>query len=431
MIKRYLQFIKEQKSSEHTSFISNWPLTDDKYEELFIDMIDSGFTISPQNVFIDATDESNFEINELAEYGKELIPCKVLTIIEPKRSNNDDLTDSFKSAIEYIESIEKEKKNIQLDLFSNNKADHKYKVILKDDNGILDIDSLVIGNDISIDDDMELEGNLQVLIYDKDVKVKIGELELMEYYNWKVDEIIENHLYIHISQENLAYYLLGRNEDYVEELINGIDYDKYDNSDFRPNVDDLFRYHLDTDNQKDVIKILVDEIGFDEMNSRYDLDYTSYDDLVEFLLKERFYSTLNDMCENTDLDLISDIRNNYSDLYLGAICAEHDANIETAFDKIVADEIDMSSRGFLTTIKDRDANVVIYKIKFNIDWLDDLEYDDLKDKNLIDIFNGYADQQYFSSKINPSFSDFASIDDKEFNADVKHTLKWYQKKDTE
>lgn len=431
MIKRYLQFIKEQKSSENASFLSNWPLTDDKYEELFIDMIDSGFTISPQNVFIDATDESNFEINELAEYGKELIPCKVLTIIEPKSSNNDDLTDSFKSAIEYIESIEKEKKNIQLDLFSNNKADHKYKVILKDDNGILDIDSLVIGNDISIDDDMELEGNLQVLIYDKDVKVKIGELELMEYYNWKVDEIIENHLYIHISQENLAYYLLGRNEDYVEELINGIDYDKYDNSDFRPNVDDLFRYHLDIDNQKDVIKILIDEIGFDEMNSRYDLDYTSYDDLVEFLLKERFYSTLNDMCENTDLDLISDIRNNYSDLYLGAICAEHDANIETAFDKIVADEIDMSSRGFLTTIKDRDANIVIYKIKFNIDWLDDLEYDDLKDKNLIDIFNGYADQQYFSSKINPSFSDFASIDGKEFNADVKNTLKWYQKKDTE
>lgn len=415
MIKRYLEFIKEQKSSENTSFISNWPLTDDKYEELFIDMIDSGFTISTENGFINFAGNTpeaihdSFEFIREADLDNEMIPCKRIMVYNPKGRNidNDDLTDSFQTSIEYIKSMD-------------------FNVILRDDDGVLDIDYIKVENDIVIDDGdgLDLEGDLQILVYNGDVKVKPREIDLLEYYNWKADEIIGDNFYIYVSQENLANYLLSRNDSYKDSLIKGVDYDRYDNSDFRPEVDDLFRYYLDTENSKAVIKILVNEIGgLEAVNEQYDLDYKTYEDLEEFLLKERYYSTLNDICKNSDLDLIRDIETNYSDLYLGAMCAESEKSIEEAFDKIVDDELDGN-------IKDRDDSGVFYKIKFNRYWVDDTDYDELKDKNLVDIFDEYAGQEYWNNTIKPYFNDYASIDNKEFNSDVKHTLEWYQKKDT-
>lgn len=412
MIKRYLQFIKEQKSSEHTSFLSNWPLTDDKYEELFIDMIDSGFTISTENGFIDILGgEDSFQFIREADLDNEMVPCKRIMVYDPKgrKIENDDLTDSFQSSIEYIKSMD-------------------FNVILRDDDGVLDGDSIKVENYVSIDDGddgLDLDGDLQILVYNGDVKVKPRELDLIEYYNWKVDEIIGENFYIYITQENLADHLLSRNDSYKKSLINGVDYDRYDNSDFRPEVDDLFRYYLDTENSKAVIKLLVDEIGgLEAVNEQYDLDYETYEDLEGFLLKERFYSTLKEICDNSELDLVRDIETNYSDLYLGAMCAESEKSIEQAFDKIVDDELDGN-------IKDRDDSGVFYKIKFNRYWVDDTDYEELKDKNLSDIFEEYAGQEYWNNTMNPYFSDYASIDNKEFNADVKHTLKWYQKKDTE
>ena len=421
MIKRYLQFIKENKSTGESIF-RKWPLTDDKIEELFVDMIDGGFTIEPQNLFIDVIDELNFEINELAEYDKELIPCKVLTIIEPKRGNNDDLTDSFQSAIEYIESIEKERKNIQLDLFSNNKADHKYKVILKDDNGILDIDSLVIGNDISIDDDMELEGNLQVLIYDKDVKVKIGELELMEYYSWEADEIIDGKPYIYISQEDLANKILSSKDYYRDRLINGIDYEDYENSDYTPDTQTLFQYYLDKQNEVEIVKILIKEIGsLDDFREQYeDVDFETEDDLVEFLLKERFYTTLDQMIKYSDSDLVSDIKMSYNDLYVGAICTEHENNIEKEFDRIVD--------GDFTNIKSNNDKGVFYKIRFEMSWLqeDYMDYDFLSSTPLSDIFDEYISREYWDNSMSPYFSDYAHINNELFNKEVESLIKYYK-----
>ena len=412
MIKRYLQFIKEQKSSENASFLSNWPLTDDKYEELFIDMIDSGFTISTENGFIDILGgEDSFQFIREADLDNEMVPCKRIMVYDPKgrKIENDDLTDSFQSSIEYIKSMD-------------------FNVILRDDDGVLDGDSIKVENYVSIDDGddgLDLDGDLQILVYNGDVKVKPRELDLIEYYNWKVDEIIGENFYIYITQENLADHLLSRNDSYKKSLINGVDYDRYDNSYFRPEVDDLFRYYLDTENSKAVIKLLVDEIGgLESVNEQYDLGYETYEDLEEFLLKERYYSTLKEICDNSELDLVRDIETNYSDLYLVAMCSESEKSIEEAFDKIVDDELDGN-------IKDRDDSGVFYKIKFNRYWVDDTDYEELKDKNLADIFDEYAGQEYWNNTIKPYFNDYASIDNKEFNADVKHTLKWYQKKDTE
>ena len=62
------------------------------------------------------------------------------------------------------------------------------------------------------------------------------------------------------------------------------------------------------------------------------------------------------------------------------MCSESEKSIEEAFDKIVDDELDGN-------IKDRDDSGVFYKIKFNRYWVDDTDYEELKDKNLADIFD--------------------------------------------
>ena len=131
------------------------------------------------------------------------------------------------------------------------------------------------------------------------------------------------------------------------------------------------------------------------------------------------------MIKYSDSDLVSDIEMSYNDLYVGAICSAHEKELEYAFDKIVSDNFKY--------IKDNNDKGVFYKIKFNMEWLEEyyFDYDFLSSYPLKDIFDEYISREYWENKLSPNFSDYADVDNKEFNADVKHTLKWYQKKDTE
>lgn len=423
MIKRYLQFIKEQKSSEIKSIWDYWTLTNEKVAELFLDLTDSGFYISDiENGVLEADSVDNLDMEAKILCGMEYTPCQCISIKNPRGNvNNDDLTDSLLTAIEYIKEI-------------------GYKVDVRDDNGILDIDTIVVGNDITINGDLELEGPLQIIVCEEVGAVntlfglergsprivKFTESEVMEYYSWEADEIIDGKPYIYISQEDLANKILSSKDYYRDRLINGIDYDHYENSDFGPDKQSLFQYYLDKENEVDIVKILIDENGgFDSVKEEYNIDVETEEELIAFLLKERYYKTIVDMCNNSDSDMIRDVESNYSDLYLGAIHSAHEKELEYAFDKIVSDNFKY--------IKDNNDKGVFYKIKFNMEWLEEdyFDYDFLSSYPLKDIFDEYISREYWENSMSPNFSDYADVDNKEFNADVKHTLKWYQKKDTE
>ena len=423
MIKRYLQFIKEQKSSEIKSIWDYWTLTNEKVAELFLDLTDSGFYISDiEDGVLEADSVDNLDMEAKILCGMEYTPCQCISIKNPRGNvNNDDLTDSLLTAIEYIKEI-------------------GYKVDVRDDNGILDIDTIVVGNDITINGDLELEGPLQIIVCEEVGAVntlfglergsprivKFTESEVMEYYSWEADEIIDGKPYIYISQEDLANKILSSKDYYRDRLINGIDYDHYENSDFGPDKQSLFQYYLDKENEVDIVKILIDENGgFDSVKEEYNIDVETEEELIAFLLKERYYKTIVDMCNNSDSDMIRDVESNYSDLYLVAICSAHEKELEYAFDKIVSDNFKY--------IKDNNDKGVFYKIKFNMEWLEEdyFDYDFLSSYPLKDIFDEYISREYWENKLSPNFSDYADVDNKEFNAGVKHTLKWYQKKDTE
>lgn len=419
MIKRYLQFIKEQKSSEEKTIWDYWTLTNEKVAELFLDLTDSGFYISDIEDGVlesDSVYDLNMETKILC--GIEYTPCQCISIKNPRGNvKNDDLTDSLLTAIEYIKEV-------------------GYKVDVRDDNGILDIDTIVVGNDITINGDLELEGPLQIIVCEEVGafntlfglergsvrKVTFSESNIMEYYSWEADEIIDGKPYIYISQEDLANKILSSKDYYRDRLINGIDYEDYENSDYTPDTQTLFEYYLDKQNEVEIVKILIKEIGsLDDFREQYeDVDFETEDDLVEFLLKERFYTTLDQMIKYSDSDLVSDIKMSYNDLYVGAICTEHENNIEKEFDRIVD--------GDFTNIKSNNDKGVFYKIRFEMSWLqeDYMDYDFLSSTPLSDIFDEYISREYWENSMSPYFSDYAHINNELFNKEVESLIKYYK-----
>ncbi len=431
MIKRYLEFIKENKkfikeSKETKEIWDYWPLTDGKVKELFVDLTDNGFYIDNiEDGVLDSDEMDELEVQTKILFDTEYVPCQCITISNPKgRVDNDDLTDSLLTAIDYIE-------------------ENGYKVGVRDDNGVLDLDTIVVGNDITINDDLELEGPLQIIVCKEvgavntlfglergsPLKVKFTEQDIFEYYGWEADEVIDGKPYVYVSQADLANHLLRSNDPYKERLLNGIDYDHYDhydNNDFTPDVQTLFQYYLNKENEVDIVKLLIEENGgLDSVKAEYDIDVETEEELVEFLLKERFYKTIEDMYSNSDSDISREVNSNYNDLYLSAICSTHEKELDDAFDKIVNDELS----GYVKE-KDKSTDGVFYKIKFNMEWLegDYYDYDFLSTHPLKDVFDEYISREYWESSLNPYFSDYADVDNDEFNKDVKRTLEYYKEK---
>ena len=172
----------------------------------------------------------------------------------------------------------------------------------------------------------------------------------------------------------------------------------------------------------EINKILIKEIGsLDDFREQYeDVDFETEDDLVEFLLKERFYTTLDQMIKYSDSDLVSDIEMSYNGLYVGAIYSAHEKELEYAFDKIVSDNFKY--------IKDNNDKGVFYKIKFNMEWLEEyyFDYDFLSSYPLKDIFDEYISREYWENSMSPDFSDYAHINNELFNKEVERLIKYYK-----
>jgi hypothetical protein len=55
---------------------------------------------------------------------------------------------------------------------------------------------------------------------------------LADYYNWKIDEEVDDKIYAYVTIEDLSRMLLDSKSDYIDMLSDSIDMsDIYDNSD--------------------------------------------------------------------------------------------------------------------------------------------------------------------------------------------------------
>lgn len=448
MIKRYLQFIKEQQLSlfpmdevmKPVEEIKTYRLEDDKIEELFVEMSDEGYTIDIERGFV----ETEFRYsggkyhNDYKVFGLKLVKGEVTPAywvnIYDTKPTSDDVTDVVLTAIDYFEDLGFEAKVYE------NKSEVNLDELLIQGGFFLKDESGDITKDIQIDNSIGL------FVMDKK-ETKIDAKELCEYYEWlsekDKDTFIEgDDIYIVVGMEDLADILLGDEKSYKSQLIYGIDDDYYYSSEYYPDTNSLFSYYLNKENDVLTIKALIKEYGgleeFVKEADNEELEGLTEDEVIEYLLKERFYRTLDNLCK--DSDLIQDIKQTYGDYAVSAHQDENYQNLVNEFDNIVGDrsygaELSYSKYDKEVEVKKtytkqdgtRETHTypevqTFYKIKFDNKWLENFDYDFLENESLYDIFREYCQAWLGTFKFEPHFSDYGSVDLKEFNGDVTWML---------
>jgi hypothetical protein len=440
MIKRYLQFIKEQQLSPMEEVmrpveeVKTYRLEDDKIEELFVEMKDAGYTINIERGFVE--EQLSWNHNSSKVFGQKLIKGEVTPAywvkIYDEKPSSDDVTDVVLTAIDYFEDL-------------------GFDVKLYEDKSEINVDELLVKGGFFLkdedDENIHIEDNIGIFVMDKK-EVNIDSKELCEYYGWlsekDKDTFIEgNDIYIVVGMEDLVDILLGsKDKSLKNQLINGIDGYHYWGSDYYPETNSLFNYDLNKENEVLTIKALIKEYGgLEELVKEADndkLEGLTEDEVIEYLLKERFYSTLTDLCK--DSDLIQDIKQTYADYALNAHQEENYKELVNEFDNIVGDrsygaELSYSKYDKEVEVKKsytkedgtRETHTypevqTFYKIKYDNNWIENFDYDFLENESLYYVFREYCQAWLGTFEFEPHFSDYGSVDSKEFNSDVTWML---------
>jgi hypothetical protein len=427
-LKRYIEFIKESLKEDIESG-KIYELSEDQIREYLIELDDAGYLITVSFGFVD---DKMGTYTEKVKSGEKIRPAYWIQIESAYSSvNNEDLTD----ALHFANSIISDEANADVDIF--------------DDGGSLDIDRILIKGGLFINTEPgdghsgeEAEEYIALFVKQKDV-VEITEVDLMEFYGWEVDEVKNGHLYLHIDLEDMCDIILDRKDHWKDTLIGGMQdgfWDNYDSWNYDPDISSLFQYTLDKDNEVLLVKAMIKEMGGleDTINHIGDecsdeayenVKGKSEEEVIQFLLKERFYETLKQLCKNSDI-YQDEVANTVADWEMNAHADTNFDELERAFDDIVGKEFEYTkikkevegtraAKGYMMIEKE------FYVISFSNEWLQDLDSEFLYNKNLKDIFDEWCGHEYFTYEIKPYFSDYGNVDNKKLNSEIKGNLERY------
>jgi hypothetical protein len=436
----FLSYIKESKSTEELGF---WKIEEDDIRDYFQESIDEGYNIEVRYGFVGQERQWNYKENRsyyLERFTKKMLSGKntpaISILITSEKVSNTDVSDNLKFAYSII-SEEADAEIAILD--QDGEIGDIEGIIAKDGLFYTETWNNVVGKEPIV---TEVEGYVEFLVKQKE-DVKITQKQLAEYYDWSRYEEKDGKIFVDYSLEDLADEILARDSNYKDLLINGEGiYDNYWGSDYQPDFNSLFQYHLDKENEVLFVKALIKEIGGIEelVNS---IEYTAHDEeelkamkeeeLIQHLLKERFYSTLKEI--STDSEILSDIKQSYGDWSSQAHAEKNLEEIRSEFDEILDDnftyikgtrEVEKKSK----FNKDENGNwrtyredETFYLIQFNSEWIEDMEIDNIEGENLTSIFEQYLYNNSMTGyELKPYFSDYGDVDDKAWNKDVKSDL---------
>jgi hypothetical protein len=435
MIKNWLQFIKE---SNHY-----WLETDD-VKDAFISLQDEGYSIKVNKAIFLADDKITWLnpqddiISLTPEY---YFGFQIL--IDKSREKSDDVTLDFKSAINYL----------------RNEGFEIQKVWDEEDPTSVDNLHFIKGSIITWipertgkplthnQDDFEAgdiyvsSASVAIYIYQPE-KVDIVAKDLAEIYNWSdytTDSV--GNIYCEFDIEDMADMMLSSKSSWKDTLVNGIDESNYERHYYQPEIDSLFRYNLRGENPKLAIKALIKEMGGLENlvkeSDNQDLEGKSEEEVIEYLLKERYHDTLKDLCK--DSEIIGDIRQTIADWEVQSHVERNQEELEKAFDKIIeregikyTKERKEGKRFYYRKIPGTDRKekvyydeiVWFYKLKFEDRWIVDYGKA-LYGYSLGNVFGEWASDCYFDNQLNPYFSDWGDCDDVALNKEIGAILKIY------
>jgi hypothetical protein len=451
MIKKYLQFISES-IKEKIEEKSLWKLSEDDINDYMLEITDAGYSVSVEFGFSEKVKQGAYKEGKWVESekevftdkvkaGDEVIPAYWISIIKGDRIKNDDVTSTFQFAC----SIIAEESNAEISVNDS-------------DGNLGDIDGIEIKGGLFYTDNwnsseselLEVD-NIAIFAKSKET-VTFTQENLVEYYNWKDAIVKEDKVYVEFDIEDMSDIMLSRNSSYKDILLKGQEdmYDNYYGSDYQPDIPSMIQYTLTKENNHLLIKSMIKEVGGLESMINHIGDECSdevyetvkdksEEEVIEFLLKERFYETLKQLCKNSEI--CQEVRQTIGDWELNAHVDANYQSILDEFDEIVEKEFtftkDKREVTKYYTSKDAEGNQTrreyqeldtFYKIPYNNDWIDNEDGERLKDLSLHDIFKEWCGEQYFTYEMNPYFSDSGDVDSKALNTEIKGDLERYLNK---
>lgn len=437
MIKNWNQFITES--------IDYWLDTSD-IEEIFLVLKDEGYGISVKKTVFQESKSGkveflnpNSDVITLSEYypGYHIV-------IEKSSHKTDDVTPEFKSIISHLKKEGYIIQNVwdeEDETSVENLHFVKGSIItwIPERSG----KPLTYKHEELEDGDIYVSSaSIAILIYQPE-KVKITSKDLAELYNWLNYTVEGDDIFCELDIEDMADYLLSRRSSWKDQLVNGIDYDNYWNSEYQPDIQSLFQYDLKKENEILAVKALIKELGgleeFIKECDNENLEGKSEDEIINFLLKERFYSTLEPLCKESEI--IGEIRQTIADWKSQAHCEQNQEDLENEFDRIISREgIEFTKsrkegkRYYYRKIAGTDRKekvyydeiIWFYKVKFQERWITDYG-NILPNYSLSFVFKEWCSECYFENNLNPHFKDWGYVDREALNREIGAILKNYLK----
>ena len=439
-LKKYIQFIKES-IKEDIEEQSIWKISEDEIQDYLRDLDDEGYIIEVEFGFCQRVTQHNYNkpttekdvFTEKVLAGDSIRPSYWIRISESSRVSNEDVSDSIKFAY----SIIKEKADADISIHD-------------EDGDIGDIEGIEVKGGLFFTDNwnspepelLEADGYISLFVKQKEV-IKFTQADLVDYYEWESGcEVKGDNIYIEVDIEDMADVMLSRNSDYKDILVKGEEsmYDNYHGHDYQPDIQSMFQYSLTKENEILLVKSMIKEIGgleiFISEFKNENLEGKSEEEVIEFLLKERFYETLKKLCK--DSEICQEVRQNIGDWEMNAHVDRNYKEVLDEFDEIVEKEFSYTKTEKEVTkyytSKDTEGNQTkreyqvtetFYIIQFNNDWTENTDAEYLKGRDLVDLFKEYCGEMSFNYKIEPHFSDWGDVDKVALNKDINSDLKRY------
>ncbi len=459
MIKNWHQFINES--------VNYWISSED-IDNLFLFFKDEGYKIFTEKCIFEKDGDKIEWVNpdgDIIKMSNEYYPGYRI-VINSGQMDGDDVTMDFKSALSHL-------------------RDEGYTIRdIYDDDGNISADCLhfkngqiitwipeVDGKPLNHNKDEWSDGDVlissaecRLFIYQEDL-VSLTEKEIADIYKWR-DYVLKNgKLYFEISIDDLSDEIIDKSSSYKDLLVNGVESDSYERSYYEPDIQTLFNYTLDKENEILAVRCLIkeygglDEIGVADASDKF-VGKTE-DEVIQFLLTERFYKTLSELCRrrlkgyprygSTTSDIIQEIQEICADYGCQAHCDQNQKDLEDEFDGILSKEdIEFEKvwkegrRYYLkkshhprdgrqefgmnrTEKVYYDDNIWFYIIRYNERWITDYGNPTYNSK-LCDVFRNWSNDQYFRYNLNPNFKDWGDVDDVELNKEIKAILNNYLSK---
>lgn len=461
-LKRYLQFIKESLKEDLESR-KIWQLDEDQIREYLIELDDAGYLITVnfgfvkrETTFFYGGRRSSVEKDVYTENivaGEEIRPTYWIKIEKSRDLNNEDVTDALKFACSIIDD------------------EGDCDIELRDDGGDIDIDNVLVKGGIFINNDPKVDTKLNLndaekeLLYSDEVEsylaifakqrntIKITPKDLEDYYGWSVSVKKEGQLWAEIDLEDLADFILSSQSQYKDSLVKGQEHmwDYYEISNYYPEINSLFQYDLDKENEVLVVKALIKELGGFEQTINHIGDECddevyekvkemSEEELINYLLKERFYETIKQLVSNSEMFL--EIKDTIANWEMSAHCDDNYDEIVSNFDSIVSDELGQYEKVVKEVTKyynskDAEGNpvkreyktdVTYYQFPYSNDWISDTDSEYLFNKDLDELFRDFVRESNIDRNLNPRISDYGDVNKSEMNKDIKAYLTRYLSK---